>query len=237
MFINPKKVMKMKKLNASLNYSRLMLIIGLAMLSRFIYGQVDTIKNNSQFYFPEFIEGTVKLKTGKIVERPLNYNLLSEKMTFVDKGKVFDLTNPEAVDTVYIRNKKFIFYNNVFLQVAIEGPVSLFFEHTGTAVSTGHEGPYGTKSQTTGPTSLKRLVNDANTYNLELPEEFKVVRSFVTWVKVGDEMNKVSTTKQFIKLFPGKQDILKQFIKKNRLKIDKTQDVEEMVKFVNGEMK
>ncbi len=223
----------MKRQSKSLNYSRLILIFGLAMVSRFIFGQVDTIKNNSQFYFPEFIEGSVKLKTGKIIVRPLNYNLLSEKMTFMDQGRIMDLTNPEAVDTVYIRDKKFVFYDNVFLEVAEEGPVSLFFEHTGTAVSTGHEGPYGTKSQTTGPTSLKRLVSDANTYNLKLPEEFKVVRSFVVYVKVSDEMNKVVTTKQFIKLFPGKQDSLKQFIKKNRLKIDNAQDVKQMVSFVN----
>ena len=223
----------MKRLRKSFNYSRLILIIGLAMISRFIFGQVDTIKNNSQFYFPEFIEGTVKLKTGKIIVRPLNYNLLSEKMTFMDQGRIMDLTNPEAVDTVYIRDKKFVFYDNVFLEVAEEGPVSLFFEHTGTAVSTGHEGPYGTKSQTTGPTSLKRLVSDANTYNLKLPEEFKVVRSFVVYVKVSDEMNKVVTTKQFIKLFPGKQDSLKQYIKKNRLKINNAQDVKQMVSFVN----
>ncbi len=225
--------MEKKKKKITLNKIHVLLIVGFLASSRFAFGQADTIKNNSQFYFPEFVEGTVKLKTGKTIERPLNYNLLSEKMTFMNQGQIMDLTNPEAVDTVYIKDKKFVFYNNVFLEVVEEGPVSLFFEHTGTAESTGRVGPYGTKSQTSGTQSLKRLVTGSQTYNLKLPEDFEVVKSFVSYVKIGDEMNKVITMKQFIKLFPGKKDSLKQFIKKNRLKINNQQDVKQMVSFVN----
>jgi hypothetical protein len=226
----------MKNLQVNMKARRSLIAIAILLTGRLIYCQGDSKTNLTQFYFPEFIQGNVKLKTGKIIQTNLNYNLLSEKMTFIENGKIMDLINPEAVDTVFIQDKKFIFNDNVFLEIIIEKPVSLFFEHTGSLVSTGKAGPYGTKSQTTGPTSLKRLVNDANTYNLKLPQEYKVVPSFVSWIKVNNDFNKILTMNQFLSLFPGKKDQLKQFIRTNRIKISDPDGMKRLVLFCNNKL-
>jgi len=223
----------MRKLQTNLKTRRILSVIVLLITGGTIYCQEELKPDSRQFYFPEFIHGSAKLKTGKIIQAEMNYNLLSEKMTFMDKGKVMDLTNPEAVDTVYILDKKFIFHDNKFLEVIAEMPVSLFFEHTGILLSTGKEGPYGTKSQTSGPTSLKKLVNDANTYNLKLPEEYKVNRSFISWIKINNDFIKISTMNQFLNLFPDKKSSLKQFIKANKIKTTDTEGMKKLVLFCN----
>ena len=224
----------MKNLQTILKTSRLLFAIVFLLACRPAFCQDNSKPNTTQFYFPEFIQGNVLLKTGKSIQTNLNYNLLSEKMTFMDNGKIMDLTNPEAVDTVFIRHRKFIFNDNIFLEVVIEMPFSLFFEHKGVLVSTGKVGPYGTKSQTTGPTSLKRLVNDANSYNLKLPEEYKVEPSFVSWIKINNNMNKVLTMNQFLNLFPDKKASLKQFIKTNKIKTSDPEGMKRLVLYCNN---
>ncbi len=196
--------------------------------------QADSAIKRSQFLLPDFTSGTIMLKTGGKIEREINFNLLTGKLNYMENGKVMDLINPQAIDTVYILNNKFIYNDNAFLEVIIEAPVSLYLEHKGQLISSGKEGPYGTTSQTSGPTSLKRYLTDANTYNLKLPEEFKVIKSFVPWVKINNEFHKFLTIKQFQKLFPDNKDNLNQFINKFKPSIKNPDDLIKLVNYCNG---
>lgn len=195
--------------------------------------QTDSIESRSQFLLPELSYGTIRLKTGKYIEKKINFNLLTGKMNYLENGKVMDLTNPEAVDTVFTTNKKFIYNDKIFLEVIVEAPVALYIEHKGQLISSGNVGPYGTTSQTSGPTSLKRYYTDSNTYNLKLPEEFKVIQSFVPWVKINNELHKFLTINQFQKLFPENKDKIKQFINKFKPSIKNPDDLVKLVNYCN----
>lgn len=195
--------------------------------------QPDSLSNRAQFLYPDFSDGVVKMKDGKIVTIKMNYNTLTEKMTFYQNGTLMDMIKPETVDTITLQNNKFVFLEDAFLEVLVNGHVTLFVQHKSDLSSTGRPGAYGTKSQTSGPVSVPKLYTNSNTYNLKLPEEFVVTPSPVNWIRIDNEMHKILTKGQFFKLFPANEDKIKEYINKNKLNIKKTGDLVKIVSYCN----
>jgi hypothetical protein len=195
--------------------------------------QIDSLSNRAQFLYPDFSTGVVKMKDGKTTSATMNYNTLTEKMTFYQNGTLMDMIKPETVDTITLQNNKFVFLEDAFLEVLVNGHVTLFIQHKSDLSSTGRPGPYGTKSQTSGPVSVPKLYTLNNTYNLKLPVEYVVTPSPVNWIRIDNEMHKILSNRQFFKLFPGNEDKIKEYINKNKLNIKKTDDLVKIVIYCN----
>jgi hypothetical protein len=195
--------------------------------------QIDSLSNRAQFLYPDFSTGVVKMKDGKTTSATMNYNTLTEKMTFYQNGTLMDMIKPETVDTITLQNNKFVFLEDAFLEVLVNGHVTLFIQHKSDLSSTGRPGPYGTKSQTSGPVSVPKLYTLNNTYNLKLPVEYVVTPSPVNWIRIDNEMHKILSNRQFFKLFPGNEDKIKEYINKNKLNIKKTDDLVKIVIYFN----
>jgi hypothetical protein len=195
--------------------------------------QTDSLSNRAQFLYPDFSTGVVKMKDGKIISEKMNYNTVTGKMVFYRNGKLMDLVNPETIDTITLQNNKFVFFEDAFLEVLVNGHVTLFIQNKSDLSSTGRPGPYGTKSQTSSPVSVPKLYADNNTYNLKLGEEFVVTPSPINWIRIDNEMHKILTSRQFFKLFPVNDDKIKEYINKNKLNIKKTDDMVKIVSFCN----
>jgi hypothetical protein len=195
--------------------------------------QIDSLSNRAQFLYPDFSTGVVKMKDGKTTSATMNYNTLTEKMTFYQNGTLMDMIKPETVDTITLQNNKFVFLEDAFLEVLVNGHVTLFIQHKSDLSSTGRPGPYGTKSQTSGPVSVPKLYTLNNTYNLKLPVEYVVTPSPVNWIRIDNEMHKILSNRQFFKLFPGNEDKIKEYINKNKLNIKKTDDLVKIVTYCN----
>jgi hypothetical protein len=195
--------------------------------------QTDSLSHRAQFLYPDFSTGVIKMKDGKIISEKMNYNTLTEKMVFYRNGKLMDLVNPETIDTITLQNNKFVFFEDAFLEVLLNGHVTLFIQHKSDLSSTGRPGPYGTKSQTSSPVAVPKLYADNNTYNLKLGEEFVVTPSPVNWIRIDNEMHKILTSRQFYKLFPANEKKIKEYINKNKLNIKKTDDLVKIVSYCN----
>lgn len=194
--------------------------------------QTDSIANLPQFLYPDFAKSIVKLKTGVSLTAILNYNTVSEKMTFYQNGALMNLNKPETVDTIFMQNAKFVFNENVFYEVLLNAPVSLFIQHKSDLTSPGKPAAYGTPSETAGSTSISKLYSD-KTYNLKLPENFKVTPSPVYWVRINNVMQRFSSERQFLKIFPTKEDEIKKFINKSNINIKKQDDLIKLVTYCN----
>ncbi len=225
--------------NSTPPHARKMIFLVILILSQVIpaLAQPDSLNNLAQYLYPEFSAGKIILKSGKSTTVNMNYNTLTEKMTFFQSGTLLDLVKPETVDTVILQNNKFVFLDNAFFEVLVDGPVSLFIQHRSDLSSTGRPGPYGTKSQTSGPVSVSKLYSDNNTYNLKLPVEFVVTPAPVNWIRIDNVMHKILTSRQFYKLFPAQENKIKQFVKENKLNMKNTSDLVKIVTYCNTLLK
>jgi len=199
-----------------------------------VNGQSESPANLSQYLFPGFDTGVVRLKTGEISKSLMNYNTLTGRMIFFHKNEVLDLVRPETVDTVFLGGLFFVPFNDAFSEVAYGGQTAFFIQYRSELVSEGKPAALGTTSQTSGVNSASSYMNGKRSYNLKLPEKYKVSPYQVYWVRTDGTMQKFQTLHQFLKLFPSRERELKEFIKRRDIKLDERWKFLELAKFCNS---
>lgn len=199
--------------------------------------QPDSLANLPQYLFSRFDTSIVKLKTGELTKLTMNYNTLTEKLAFFQKGKLLDITKPETIDTVCIQKRVFIPVEGAFYEVILNAGVSFFIQHKSDLISEGRPAALGTTSQTSGVTSVSKFVGDRNSYNLKLPENFRVKPYDIYWVRTNNEMHRFLNEHQFLKIFPANGDALKDFINRSHIKLNKNEDLLKLANFCNEIMK
>ena len=207
------------------------IIFSLLTISPGLSARQDNEKVLLQYLFPEFTKGSVKLKNGSVREAMMNYNLVSEKMVFEQNGKFLDMINTETIDTVYLQNKKFIPSDQIFVEVVLSGKIPFFIQYKADIQLPGKPAGYGGTSQTSATESITTLHTQGGTYNLKLPDDYTVKPYSVYWVLVNGKMGKFLNERQFLKIFSDKQAEIKQFIKVNKIKFEKRDDLIRLIVF------
>jgi hypothetical protein len=199
-----------------------------------VSGQSNTDGSMPQFLFRDFSPALVIMKNGSRSGAMMNYNIVTEKMVYTLNQEFYDMMNTELVDTIHLNNSKFVPLGRIFHEVAAEGPVPFFIQHKGTLMSAGAPAGYGGTSQVSNTKSLSSVELPGGYYNLSLPRDFTVSFSTVYWIRRGKDYEDFTGERQFLKLFPGKEKELKDFIKKNKIKFDKPSTIGELGKYCNG---
>jgi hypothetical protein len=197
-------------------------------------GQTNSRGEMPQYLFPGFSKSDVLMKGGKINTTSMNFNTVTGKMVFVNNEKYYDLTNPEMVDTVYLNGCRFVPVGKTFYQVLFSGPLTLYIQHKGTLMSAGKPVGYGGTSQTASSKYISSVEQSGYQFNLALPADFIVNPSNVYWIRSGDKWFDFTTEKQFLSIFPDKAQKLKAFIKENRIKIDRSENLIKLVEYASS---
>lgn len=202
-----------------------------------INAQTEQIENPTQFLFPQFSNSILKMKGSKDITSMLNYNIVSGKMVFIRNGQVFDLTNPETVDTIFINNKLFVPKGKVFYEVLLKGTIVLYIQHKGNIVDPGMPAAYGGTSQVSSSNYVSRMEMGTSVYNMKLPDNFIVKSEQVYWISLSNNDYSFVNERQFIKIFNGKESEIKKYIKANRTKFENPADIINLVNYCSELMK
>ncbi len=218
----------MKNLVKTLAGMSISIIIGLPSIT---YGQTTSKGAMPQYLFEEFSKCDILMKGGKTNIASMNYNTVTEKMVFISNDKYYDLTNPEMVDTVMLNRCKFVPVGKSFYEVLVSKPIGLYIQHKGTLMSAGKPVGYGGTSQTASANYISSIELSGLQTNLALPQDYIVNPAPVYWIQIGEKWMDFTNEKQFISLFPDKASMIKSFIKENRIKIDKPENLTKLVKY------
>lgn len=183
-----------------------------------------------EYAFGHFSPGIIKMKSGETYNRVLNYNVVTNEMIFKNNGKYLAIANPENVDTVTIRQRKFIYLNNRFYEILFNSKMPLLLEFTATVKEPGTPTGYGNTSTTASASSFKSLISAGGSYQLQLPDGYTVIPGYDYWIMKNGQLEKAGNERQLIKLFPRKKDAIKGFIKKNQTNFSKREDIIMLVK-------
>jgi hypothetical protein len=173
------------------------------------------------------------MKSGETKSALLNYNTVDEEMLFEQNGNYMVINKLDEIDTIYLQNRKFVPVGQVFYEVIVKGHVSLYIQQRNRFTPVGTKTAYGITSQTVGPSSVSTVRGQGQSRNLEIPPNVTISPAIVYWAKVDGVMNKFTTEKQFIKIFPGKEDKIKGYLKNSRLELKSREGLLEAGKFCN----
>jgi hypothetical protein len=212
-------------------------IILLALISGIsisLEGQTDSVKNPEQFMFPKFSVGVVKLKTGEKIPLKLNYNVVTEKMVFFQNNQVFDMTDYETVDTIYIQRRKFVPVNRVFYETLVNGPVSLFIQHRATVIQPSRPAAYGGTSQVSSSTYINNLSFGSETFRMKNNQEIGVEPDPMIWIRKDNTMHPVINKTGLLSIFPENRNVVSDFIRQNDLNTENPDHLIKLVRYYNG---
>lgn len=183
----------------------------------------------SHYVFDSFTKGAVLLKSGARSEQILNYNLLTSEMIFDAGGRYLAIAEPQAVDTVFIQDRRFVYMENKFYEVLATTPMPLLLEYTCTVQERGSSVGYGSASTTTAAAPVKTLITSGGAYALKLPEAYKVKVAYNYWILKESNLKKVNNTQQLINSFPGKKKMIAGWVKAAHTNFSKREDVVRLV--------
>ena len=173
------------------------------------------------------------MKNGSRSGALLNYNTVTEKFVFSKNGELYDMMNTELNDTVYLDKRKFVPVGKIFHEVLVEAPISLYIQHRSSLMSPGAPAGYGGTSQVSNTKSYSSIEMETGRYNLNLPSDFTVRPDPVYWIRQGRDYESFVNEKQFLKIFPGREEELKTYIKQNKIKFDRISSVIKLIDYCN----
>jgi len=219
--------------------SHLMLKLFLFFSSVTAFSQIGNFNGLPQFLCPEFTASKVKMKAGgKDINLLLNYNMVTQKMVFFQKDQVYDLLNDELVDTIYMSGSRFVKIDKAFFEAFPGNPLTFFIQHVGKIMAPAKPAAYGGTSELSSSTYISRInLDGGEVYNSRLEGDLRVKYDPVFWVKINGQLNDFTSEKQYLKLFPGKEELIKQYIKKNKVKFDRQDQLVKLWSYTNSIMK
>jgi hypothetical protein len=203
-------------------------------ISSVLSAQTDSPKPFPQLLFPSFTKGIIKMKSGQTNSAILNYNTVDEDMIFKQNGIYLVLNKPEDVDTIFIQDMKFVYVGKAFYEIVVNGPVSIYIQHKSRYTTVGTNTAYGLTSQTNGSNSAIMVQAGNQIKNFDLPDNVTVVPATGYWIKKNNEMIKFTNERQFLKVFPEKENEIKAFIRSSNLDLKVREDLIKLGIFCNG---
>jgi hypothetical protein len=223
----------MKNFNFRLNtVITIFLLLGI-MSGSPLMAQKNSDGSSPQFLYPDFTKAKVRMKNGQLQYLILNYNTVSEKMVFLKDEKLYDMTNPEMVDTVFLEESLFIPSGEVFYRVILNAPAAFFVQYKGELMSPGAPAGYGGTSQVSNTKKLSSVALTTGYYNIKLPSDYTVKTNLQYWIRKDGSMSGFANERQFLKLFPDHESELRQFIKQNKIKFDRVPDMMKLAEYYN----
>lgn len=193
----------------------------------------NTLVNPEQYLFPAFNTGTIRMKNGREMKVNLNYNIVTEKMVFIQKGKIYDMTDFANVDTVTLLDKKFIPAGKSFMEVAYPGKYTLLYQHIGKIESPPRPAAYGGTSEVSSSTYMNNVQLGNDVYRLQNDTDLLIKREVIYWIRTSDSLEYFLNEKQLVKILPDLKNTIRQFVKQNRLKFDDPQGVRKLISYCN----
>ena len=186
-----------------------------------------------QFLYPEFTKSKVRMKNGQIQNIMLNYNTVSEKMVFQKDEKLYDMANPEMIDTVFLQDSRFVPAGKVFYKVVLIAPVAFYAQYKGELQPPGTPAGYGGTSQVSNTKNMSSVQLSTGYYNLDLPADYTVKTNIIYWYSKEGKMLSFVNERQFLKLNPDKETEIKQFSKQNKIRFDRLPDIVKLAEYYN----
>jgi hypothetical protein len=216
-----------------MQFNKIIVLFLLLNYSLFLAAQTDTVNTPEQFVFPEFSLGIIRMANGDKVPLKLNYNLVTEKMVFMQKNQIFDLLTKSAVDTIYISNRRFIPFGKVFYEFLSGGPATLFIEHKGIVKKPARPAAYGGTTEVASSTYINNLKIGNQVFRMDTKGEIIIRNESVFWVREDNQMFPVSSSGQMLKVLQDKLYEMKVYIRSHKVDFADPDQVKGMVNYYN----
>ena len=193
----------------------------------------DSVLITSQFLFPQFTDGKVMMKDGSAYNVKLNYDASLDQMQFMDvNSQILFIGEPDKVNKLEIGKRSFIYRKGYFVEVLIDGPISLFSRvHIQKDVQ--KNGAYGSSTATSSIQSLSTMkLSDGNDTKLRPSEKAIYQKEVFFFVMVNEKSKLILNEKDLLKCFSSNKELLKKEIDKEQTNFKSADSMKKIVEWI-----
>lgn len=197
-----------------------------------------TVSAQSPIYlFPDFTKGTVALKNHTFVKTTFNYDTFHDKLLYMDGDQQMELSDFTNVASIYIGDRTFVPQGHLLYEVVDLGdcPEKLLIRWHQKKNPMGKKGAYGQVAEGTGAVAL-----DPEYYSISLKSRggeqvFDTIVENTYGILAEGKFKKFKDKKSFLKLFPGKEESIREYIDKEHILFNNPEHVIAVARFAVGQ--
>jgi hypothetical protein len=188
--------------------------------------------------YENFLPGKLVLKDSSVFEVKMNYHQIFDQLLFISpKGDTLAVKQPETIALVVIGNDSFFHFNKGFLQQATHYPGhNLSFKRTLKYIGKENKGAYGSYSPVSSAVSQPEIaVSDLELQRKMRPDE-QLLYVYNVQYFISDRFRNFfpASKKNIFNVFSKNEKELKQYFKENHVNMNKREDLEKLMIFVQG---
>lgn len=186
------------------------------------------------FLFDHFQDGTVRMKNQAKTSVSLNYDTANRQMLFKQGGEMMVMVGIELVDTIYMGSRKFFpAGRSLFLEAVSVKNGTIYINWILKKQFKGKKGAYGQVLQTNVETINTSYWTNSE-YKHESADVYSLLNENEYWLKHNTKFVKCKNEKSLLRLFPGKESMIKKFIKENKIDFHSTEQVVNLLNYCLG---
>lgn len=210
------------------------------LLNCFLWFNVVAIAQNQQriYLLDKYTNGSVLLKNQTRVSTVLNYDAANRNMMYIANGIEMILDEMQGIDTVYIGTYKFIPNGqHGFLEMTPLKNGTVFVNWKLKKQFVGKKGAYGQVIQgSVEVLNVNAIKQQAGVSKREdnVVDVYAQLNENEYWLLRNGKFVKCNNEKSLLKLFPSVEDLIKTFIKEQKLDFRNTQQAIAIVDYCLG---
>jgi hypothetical protein len=194
---------------------------------------IDYFPVAERYRYPNFTDGKVISKYGKIIPGKLNYNLLSGEMQFIQLADTLSLSNTKDLKSVVVSQDTF-YYHNGYMELIRYGKFKVFSKQSIEIKDIQKEGAFGTINRSAASESYGYMLTDGNSVNLVVREDIVLQKTTDYFYSTPENEFVRFNKKNIINILPGKEDVIKKYLKSNKINFESREDILRLADFVGN---
>jgi hypothetical protein len=185
-----------------------------------------------RYLYPEFTQGKGFFQNNRIVPCLFNFNLLSGEIEFISSKDTLLIAKKQEIVSIVVAQDTF-YYHESYLQLIQNGPLKLFLKRGLKIQDIRKEGAMGSVNRSAASDSYSFLILGKRTLDLK-PTEDILLQKTEEYCYSLDGVDYIPfTRKNILKVRQVKEEVVKDFIKSNKIDFESREDMIRLTDYVN----
>ena len=193
----------------------------------------DYFTISQRYLYPDFTQGKVIFNNRMTVPCLFNFNLISGEMEFIKSKDTLIITSKKEIDLIVVARDTF-YYHDAYLQLISSGPVCVFLKRSIAVKNILKQGAMGTINRSAASESYNFAFSGQLSIDLKPVDDMVLQRTDEYLISRPGNDYMQYNKKNILKMVPGKEGEIKDFIKSIRVDFESRDDLLKLADFVNS---
>ena len=192
----------------------------------------DYFPMSKRYLYPEFTLGKGFFQNNRIVPCLFNFNLLSGEIEFISSKDTLLIAKKQEIVSIVVAQDTF-YYHEAYLQLIQNGPLKVVLKRGLKIQDIRKEGAMGSVNRSAASDSYSFLILGKRTLDLKPTEDILLQKTEEYFYSLDGVDYIPFTRKNILKVRQVKEDVIKDFIKSNKIDFDSREGILRLTDFVN----